>query len=202
MHAVSRARPRSRRRSLERTARWAARARARHLAIASGDRPAWSARRPGQAQFGIVQGGVHDDLRRASAEATIAIGFEGYAIGGLSVGEPVDVMYDIVGRTTPLLPADQPRYLMGTGMPDDLVESVARGIDMFDCVLPTRNARNGQLLTRHGPLNIRNARYADDDGAGRTRRAAATPAGTFRAPICGIWRSSGEMLGATLGLDP
>jgi queuine tRNA-ribosyltransferase len=92
----------------------------------------------------------------------VEIGFEGYAIGGLSVGEPVDVMYDIVGHTAPQLPVEQPRYLMGTGMPDDLVECVARGIDMFDCVLPTRNARNGQLMTRHGILVIKNARYADD----------------------------------------
>jgi len=148
-------------RSLERTARWAARARARHLAIAAGETDVVPST-PGQAQFGIVQGGVHDDLRRASAEATIAVGFEGYAIGGLSVGEPVDVMYDVVEHTAPRLPADRPRYLMGTGMPDDLVESVARGIDLFDCVLPTRNARNGQLFTRRGPLSIKNARYAED----------------------------------------
>ncbi len=101
-------------RSLERTARWAARARTRHLAIAAGETDVVPST-PGQAQFGIVQGGVHEALRRVSAEATVAVGFEGYAIGGLSVGEPVDVMYDIVGRTTPHLPADQPRYLMGTG---------------------------------------------------------------------------------------
>jgi queuine tRNA-ribosyltransferase len=117
----------------------------------------------GQAQFGIVQGGVFPDLREESATLTVGLGFEGYAIGGLSVGEPSDVMYDIVGRTTPFLPADQPRYLMGTGTPEDLVESVARGIDMFDCVLPTRNARNGQLFTSEGRINIKNARYAEDD---------------------------------------
>ena len=97
------------------------------------------------------------------------IGFEGYAIGGLSVGEPVDVMYEVVAHTAPQLPADQPRYLMGAGMPDDLVECVARGIDMFDCVLPTRNARNGQLLTRHGVLVIKNARYAEDPAAAGSR---------------------------------
>ncbi len=95
-------------------------------------------------------------------QATVAIGFEAYAIGGLSVGEPVDVMYEVVAHTAPQLPADRPRYLMGTGMPDDLVECVARGIDMFDCVLPTRNARNGQLFTAHGVLDIKNARYAED----------------------------------------
>jgi queuine tRNA-ribosyltransferase len=117
---------------------------------------------PGQAQFGIVQGGVYPDLRAASAQATTALDLEAYAIGGLSVGEPSEVMYDIVGSTTPLLPADRPRYLMGTGTPLDLVECVARGIDMFDCVMPTRNARNGQLFTSEGRLNIKNARYADD----------------------------------------
>ena len=184
-------------RSLERTARWAARARARHLAIAAGETDVVPST-PGQAQFGIIQGGVHDDLRRASAEATIAVGFEGYAIGGLSVGEPVDVMYDVVGRTTPHLPADRPRYLMGTGMPDDLVESVARGIDMFDCVLPTRNARNGQLLTRHGPLNIRNARYADDPSPIDDACRCYTCLHFSRAYLRHL-ASTGEMLGATLG---
>ena len=184
-------------RSLERTARWAARARARHLAIAAGETDVVPST-PGQAQFGIVQGGVHDDLRRISAEATIAVGFEGYAIGGLSVGEPVDVMYDIVGRTTPHLPADRPRYLMGTGMPDDLVESVARGIDMFDCVLPTRNARNGQLLTRHGPLNIRNARYADDPSPVDEACRCYTCRHFSRAYLRHL-ALAGEMLAATLG---
>jgi queuine tRNA-ribosyltransferase len=118
---------------------------------------------PGQSQFGIIQGGTFQNLRRESADRTIEVGFEGYAIGGLSVGEPVPAMYDIVEATAEVLPADRPRYLMGTGMPDDLVESVYRGIDMFDCVLPTRNARNGQLFVRTGVLNIKNARYAEDD---------------------------------------
>jgi queuine tRNA-ribosyltransferase len=118
----------------------------------------------GQAQFGIVQGGVFQDLRDQSADATIAIGFEGYAIGGLSVGEPIDLMYAVVSDTVRRLPEDQPRYLMGAGTPEDLVECVARGIDMFDCVLPTRNARNGQLFTSEGRINIKNARYAEDDG--------------------------------------
>ncbi|HUP59673.1 MAG TPA: tRNA guanosine(34) transglycosylase Tgt [Thermoanaerobaculia bacterium] len=184
-------------RSLERTARWAARARTRHLAIAAGETDVVPST-PGQGQFGIVQGGVHEDLRRASAEATVAVGFEGYAIGGLSVGEPVDVMYDIVGRTTPHLPADQPRYLMGTGMPDDLVESVARGIDMFDCVLPTRNARNGQVLTRHGPLNVRNARFADDPSPIDEACRCYTCRHFSRAYLRHL-ASTGEMLSATLG---
>ena len=117
---------------------------------------------PGQAQFGIVQGSVFPELRERSAQETIAIGFDAYAIGGLSVGESTDLMYDVAGLTSALLPADRPRYLMGVGMPDDLVEMVARGIDLFDCVLPTRNARNGQLFTRTGPINIKGARYARD----------------------------------------
>ena len=117
---------------------------------------------PGQAQFGIIQGGIRPGLRTESVQATVESAFEAYAIGGLSVGEPVDVMYEVVAHTAPLLPDERPRYLMGTGMPDDLFECVARGVDMFDCVLPTRNARNGQLLTRRGPLVIKNARYAED----------------------------------------
>jgi queuine tRNA-ribosyltransferase len=118
---------------------------------------------PGQAQFGIIQGGTFPDLRAASVEGTTAIGFEAYAIGGLSVGEPIPLMYDITEQTAALLPADRLRYLMGVGTPVDLVESVARGIDLFDCVLPTRNARNGQLFTSEGRLNIKNAEFADDD---------------------------------------
>jgi queuine tRNA-ribosyltransferase len=110
-----------------------------------------------------VQGGAFQDLRDESADETVAIGFEGYAIGGLSVGEPTDVMYDVVAGTARRLPADSPRYLMGAGTPQDLVECVARGIDMFDCVLPTRNARNGQLFTSEGRINIKNAQYAEDD---------------------------------------
>jgi queuine tRNA-ribosyltransferase len=94
---------------------------------------------------------------------TLKVGFEAYAIGGLSVGEPIDQMYEVVEHTAAQLPEARPRYLMGTGMPDDLVESVARGIDLFDCVLPTRNARNGQLFTRRGPLSIKNARFAEDE---------------------------------------
>jgi queuine tRNA-ribosyltransferase len=119
---------------------------------------------PGQAQFGIIQGGVFDGLRRESVDATAAIGFEGYAIGGLSVGEPIDLMYSVVDDTAGRLPEDRPRYLMGAGTPEDLVECVARGIDMFDCVMPTRHARNGQLFTSQGRINIKNARYAEDDG--------------------------------------
>jgi queuine tRNA-ribosyltransferase len=149
--------------SMERTLRWACRARERFLALRDGHVPGVVVSNPGQAQFGIVQGSVVPELREESARQTVDIGFEAYAIGGLSVGEPTDVMYDIVARTTPCLPVDRPRYLMGTGTPADLVESVARGIDLFDCVLPTRNARNGQLFTSEGRINIKNARYAEDD---------------------------------------
>ncbi len=149
--------------SMARTLRWARRARDRFVALAEGRVPNVAITNAGQAQFGIVQGGVFPGLREESAGQTAAIGFEAYAIGGLSVGEPPALMYEIVSRTTPCLPADRPRYLMGTGTPEDLVESVARGIDLFDCVLPTRNARNGQLFTSAGRINIKNARYAEDD---------------------------------------
>ena len=149
--------------SMQRSVRWAARCRSRLELLRSMRVPDVVVSNSGQAQFGIVQGGVFPDLRCESADATMAIGFEGYALGGLSVGEPIDLMYEIVAETTRRLPVGQPRYLMGAGTPEDLVESVARGIDMFDCVLPTRNARNGQLFTSQGRLNIRNARYAEDD---------------------------------------
>jgi queuine tRNA-ribosyltransferase len=147
---------------MQRSVRWAQRCRNRFTDLAGASDVQVS--NPGQAQFGIVQGGVFQDLRDESADATAAIGFEGYAIGGLSVGEPIDVMYSVTEQTACRLPPERPRYLMGAGTPEDLVESVARGIDMFDCVMPTRNARNGQLFTSEGRINIRNARYAEDDG--------------------------------------
>ena len=150
--------------AMRRTLRWAARGRQRFEALAGGRVPDVSRATPGQAQFGIVQGGTHKDLRDQSVAGTLTVGFEAYAIGGLSVGEEAPVMYDITAHTAAQLPEDRPRYLMGVGMPDDLVESVARGIDLFDCVLPTRNARNGQLFTRLGPISIKNSRYATDPG--------------------------------------
>jgi queuine tRNA-ribosyltransferase len=150
--------------SMLRTVRWARRARQRFLEVQNGPLAGVTVTNPGQAQFGIVQGSVFSDLRQESAQATVAIGFESYAIGGLSVGEPADVMYEMVGCATRWLPAARPRYLMGAGTPEDLVEAVARGVDMFDCVLPTRNGRNGQLFTSQGRINIKNARYAEDDG--------------------------------------
>jgi queuine tRNA-ribosyltransferase len=117
---------------------------------------------PNQALFGIVQGGMFPDLRRESAEALVAMDFPGYAIGGLSVGEPKPLMYEMLEYTIPWLPAKKARYLMGVGTPDCLVEGVARGIDMFDCVFPTRVARNGTAITSQGRVVIRNAKYADD----------------------------------------
>ena len=133
--------------------RWAARSKQAHVAL-QGDSPA--------ALFGIVQGGMYDPLRQESAQGLIDIGFDGYAIGGLSVGEPEDERIKVLEATTPLLPQDRPRYLMGVGKPEDIVEAVRRGIDMFDCVMPTRNARNGHLFTQWGDVRIRNSRYAED----------------------------------------
>jgi queuine tRNA-ribosyltransferase len=115
-----------------------------------------------QALFGIVQGAGHLDLRRVSLNRTVDIGFDGYAIGGLSVGEEKSVMLEIIEEIAPQMPGDRPRYLMGVGTPEDLVEAVARGIDMFDCVLPTRNGRTGQAFTSNGKLNIKNAQWAND----------------------------------------
>lgn len=139
-------------RSLELTLRWGQRCRT--FWEDHGDRR--------NALFGIVQGGMYTDLRSISAQQTVEIGFDGYAVGGLSVGEPKNLMMSVAGSTLPLLPEAKPRYIMGVGTPQDLVELVALGADMFDCVLPTRNARNGQIFTRTGTLNISNARHADD----------------------------------------
>lgn len=116
------------------------------------------------ALFGIVQGGMELDLRRQSAEQLLEIGFEGYALGGLSVGEEISLMYDMMEYSLPLLPEDHPRYVMGVGTPENLIEGIARGCDMFDCVMPTRNARNGVLFTRFGKLSIKQARYREDGG--------------------------------------
>ena len=117
-----------------------------------------------QALFGIVQGGMHPELRRRSAEQIIEIDFPGYAIGGLSVGEENNMMYDITEHTAPLLPANKPRYLMGVGTPEDLLKCSSMGVDMFDCVMPTRHARNGSLFVQEGKINIKNAQYKTDPG--------------------------------------
>ncbi|MEE3202970.1 MAG: tRNA guanosine(34) transglycosylase Tgt [Acidobacteriota bacterium] len=152
------------RESMERTLRWAARCRERHAYLAGNPSGAGSVMTtPGQVQFGIVQGGFYPELREASVRGTVALDFDAYAIGGLSVGEPTMAMYEVAGQTAALLPPEKPRYLMGVGMPDDLVESVARGVDLFDCVLPTRNARNGQLFTNTGPISIKNSVFSDDE---------------------------------------
>jgi queuine tRNA-ribosyltransferase len=135
--------------SMSLSLRWAARSKQAH-----GDNPS--------ALFGIVQGGMYADLRKVSADGLVNIGFDGYAIGGLSVGEPMDERNHVLEATTPHLPQDKPRYLMGVGTPEDIIESVRRGIDMFDCVIPTRNARTGFLYTSQGILKIRNSRYQND----------------------------------------
>ncbi|HUS09366.1 MAG TPA: tRNA guanosine(34) transglycosylase Tgt [Pyrinomonadaceae bacterium] len=157
------------RRSMELTARWARRSRARFdilqlEALDSGRTESTAAITGAQALFGIVQGGPHMDLRRESLNYTAEIGFDGYAIGGLSVGEEKSVMWNVVNDIAPKLPADRPRYLMGVGTPEDLVEAVSQGIDMFDCVLPTRNGRTGQAFTSGGKLNVKNARWVMDTG--------------------------------------
>ncbi len=117
-----------------------------------------------QSLFGILQGAGHLDLRRESLEKTVEIGFDGYAIGGLSVGEEKSVMYEVIEAIAPQMPKDAPRYLMGVGTPEDLLEAVYRGIDMFDCVMPTRNGRTGGAFTSHGRINIRNAKFITDTG--------------------------------------
>jgi queuine tRNA-ribosyltransferase len=183
--------------SMERSVRWATRCRERLVELRTTRQPGVTVSNPGQAQFGIVQGGVFQDLRDASADATVAVGFEGYAIGGLSVGEPVDLMYQVTGQTASRLPVNRPRYLMGAGTPQDLVECVARGIDMFDCVMPTRNARNGQLFTSEGRVNIKNARYAEDDGPLDPRCGCYTCRRHSRAYLRHVYMA-GEMSAAAL----
>ena len=183
--------------SMERSVRWASRCRERLVELRTTRQPGVTVSNPGQAQFGIVQGGVFQDLRDASADATVAVGFEGYAIGGLSVGEPVDLMYQVTGQTASRLPVNRPRYLMGAGTPQDLVECVARGIDMFDCVMPTRNARNGQLFTSEGRVNIKNARYAEDDGPLDPRCGCYTCRRHSRAYLRHVYMA-GEMSAAAL----
>ena len=185
--------------AMERTFRWARRARDRFLSLKAVSQGAGSlaVTNPGQVQFGIVQGGVHRELRDTSVRETMAVGFDAYAIGGLSVGEPVEMMYDVVTHTAHMLPDHQPRYLMGTGLPEDLVESVARGIDLFDCVLPTRNARNGQLFTRAGRIVIKQARYAEDQRPLDQTCTCYTCQHFSRAYLRHLFMS-GEMSAATL----
>jgi len=139
--------------SMQLSMRWAERSKSAFAEYDAGD---------GDALFGIVQGGVYEDLRHQSAEMLQQIGFDGYAVGGLAVGEGHETMLQVLDFTTPVLPKDKPRYLMGVGTPEDLIEAVARGVDMFDCVMPTRAGRHGTAYTWRGKVNIRNARHADD----------------------------------------
>lgn len=150
------------------------------------------------ALFGIVQGGVYPELRTASAQALVAMGFDGYAVGGLAVGEPEAERNAMLEHTVPQLPADRPRYLMGVGKPADIVEAVARGIDMFDCVLPTRNARNGHYFTRSGAVRIRNAKYEDDLRPIDPECACATCSGGFSRAYLRHLDRCNEMLGPML----
>ena len=175
--------------SMERSMRWAARSRA---GFDAGEEHAARS-----ALFGIQQGSLDEKLRARSAAALIDIGFDGYAIGGLAVGEGQEAMFRVLDFAPAQLPAEKPRYLMGVGKPDDLVGAVARGVDMFDCVLPTRSGRNGQAFTRDGPLNIRNAKFAEDE---------APLDASCHCPACTTWSRAylhhlvraGEMLGAML----
>jgi queuine tRNA-ribosyltransferase len=173
-------------RSMERSMRWARRS--RDAFDAGGDHAARAA------LFGIQQGSLDRDLRRASAEALIDIGFDGYAIGGLAVGEGQQAMFEVLDYAPGQLPADRPRYLMGVGKPDDIVGAVERGVDMFDCVLPTRSGRTGQAFTRDGPINIRNAKFAEDQSP---LDPDSPVAGWSRAYLHHLVRS-GEILGAML----
>jgi len=173
-------------RSMQLSLRWAARSKS-----------AWAALGARNALFGIVQGGMYEALRDASLDGLCAIGFDGYAIGGLSVGEPKGDRRRILEHTAPHLPAERPRYLMGMGTPEDIIEAVCAGIDLFDCVLPTRNARNGWLFTRHGDVKIRNARHRDDTGPLDPDCACATCRNFSRAYLHHLQKAN-EILGARL----
>ncbi len=173
--------------SLEMSLRWAARSKAAFAKLAE----------PGMALFGIVQGSVYEDLRRKSLDGLTEQGFDGYCVGGLAVGEGQAIMFSVLEKLTPLMPVDKPRYLMGVGKPSDLVGAVARGIDMFDCVLPTRSGRHGQAWTRHGPINLRNARFVDDDTPLDSTSDCPASRDYSKAYLSHLFRA-GEPLGAML----
>jgi queuine tRNA-ribosyltransferase len=177
--------------SMERSMRWAARSHQHYYRDAPGEGPP-----PGNL-FGIVQGGMYADLRVASVDALTRIGFPGYAIGGLAVGEPEEVRLQVLETVDPLLPRDRPRYLMGVGRPEDLIAAVSRGVDMFDCVMPTRHARNGHLFTSGGVVNIRNAAHAMDTGPLDAACGCYTCAHYSRAYLRHLDRCN-EILGARL----
>ena len=172
--------------SMELSLRWAARCKTEFARLENPN-----------ALFGIVQGGMFEPLRQASLDALVAMDFPGYAIGGVSVGEPKDEMLRIMAHTPHRLPAHKPRYLMGVGTPEDLVEGVAQGVDLFDCVMPTRNARNGHLFTRHGDLRLRNARYKTDERPIDESCTCTACNGFSRAYLHHLDRC-GEMLGPML----
>ena len=175
--------------SMERSMRWAKRSRD---GFDSGEEHAARS-----ALFGIQQGSMYAPLRKRSSDVLIEIGFDGYAVGGLAVGEGHDAMCGVLDYAVDLLPADKPRYLMGVGKPDDIVEAVRRGIDMFDCVLPTRSGRNGQAFTADGPINLRNARFAEDQAPIETGCPCPACSAYSRAYVHHLVRS-GEILGAML----
>jgi queuine tRNA-ribosyltransferase len=188
-------------RSLEMTSRWARRSKDRlgelHADPEKAERAGLKIVNRSQALFGINQGSVFLDLRERSLEGLLEIGFDGYAIGGLSVGEEKSAMFEVVSHIAPRLPADKPRYLMGVGSPEDIVNAVACGIDMFDCVMPTRNARNGSLFTSRGKINIKNARYKDDPRPIDESCLCAVCARYTRAYLRHLYMC-GEILGAVL----
>ena len=185
--------------SLELTQRWARRSKQRLAELHSSVAASAGIEIVNQAQalFGINQGSVFLDLRERSLEGLVEIGFDGYAIGGLSVGEEKNAMFEVVAHVAPLMPEDRPRYLMGVGTPEDIMEAVALGVDMFDCVMPTRNARNGQLFTSSGKLNIKNARYRDDTLPIDIACGCAVCARYSRAYIRHLYMSN-EILGSVL----
>lgn len=188
-------------RSLEITTDWARRSKdafqSLHDDPASSERAGFRSVNPGQALFGINQGSVYLDLRERSLEGLVETGFDGYAIGGLSVGEEKSEMFEVVATIAPLMPADRPRYLMGVGTPEDIISSVAVGVDMFDCVLPTRNARNGQMFTSRGRLNIKNTRYREDARPVDTACECETCARYSRSYLRHLY-TSGEILASVL----
>ena len=174
------------RKSMEMSLRWAKRSRAKFDALGNKN-----------ALFGIIQGSVYEPLRDVSLDGLLEIGFDGYAVGGLAVGEPKEDMHRILDHVCPKIPADKPRYLMGVGKPEDLVEGVRRGIDMFDCVMPTRNARNGHLFTRFGDIKIKNARHKTDTGPLDASCNCYTCTHFSRAYLHHLFRC-GEILGGML----
>lgn len=188
--------------SMEMTARWARRSKDyfeahKHEVPWFEEKSAEKGSEQSQALFGIVQGGMYNDLRRESAERTVEIGFPGYALGGLSVGEPRAETWDVVNEAIPLLPADKPRYVMGVGTPEEIVEYVRRGVDMMDCVLPTRAARHGLLFTSEGKINIKNARFARDESPLDPRCPCAVCARYSRAYLRHLYASQ-ELLAQVL----